>query len=395
MTLRFRIALALAASFLMAGAVVLGISALTYQQAVYQTPTEQTDQLLKRLGSNRAEAEQYIRAHPEVVLGYDSSAPTPNGGPSVNEAFQQTQRDAQHDAVVRARIWSIAALGAMAIAAALVGWLIAGRALRPLRSITARARAASAADLSTRVALGGPHDEVRELADTFDEMLARLERVFVAQRRFSAQVSHEIRTPLAIISSETELLLRDAAPAEHGALLQIHEATLRTERIVAALLALSRSGSGDLTLVDLELDLVTGDVLGEVVHEPGWREVRVDLALSAAPVRADRALLERLITNLLSNSARHNRPGGWIEVRTWLDGPWSVLEVENSVPDDAQVGSETPLRPDPGANGGIGLTVVDAVLAAHGGSLNWKEDRASVTVQVRLPVPLQTATSAG
>ena len=391
MTLRFRIALALAASFLIAGAVVLAISALTYQQAVYQSPTQQTDQLLKNLGSNRAEAERYIRAHPEAILGYDTSAPTPNGGPSVNDAFQKTQRDAQHDAVMRARLWSIVALGAMAIAAALVGWVIAGRALRPLRSITARARAASATDLTSRVALGGPNDEIRELADTFDEMLARLERVFVAQRRFSAQVSHEIRTPLAIISSETELLLRDAAPAEQSALHQIHEATLRTERIVAALLALSRSGSGDLNLEDLELDRVTGDVLGEIVHEASWREVRVDLALEATPVRADRALLERLIANLLSNSARHNRPGGWIEVRTWIDGPWSVLEVENSVPDDAEARSDPRGRAD-AANGGIGLTVVHGVLAAHGGQMSWSEAAGgSVTVQVRLPVSRHAA----
>jgi signal transduction histidine kinase len=395
MTLRVRIALALAASFLIAGAVVLGISALTYQQAVYQSPNEQTDELLKRLGITRAVAEQYIRAHPEVVLGgYDTSAPTPNGGPSVNDAFQQTQREVQRDAVARARVWSIVALGAMAVAAALVGWLIAGRALRPLRSITARARAANATDLSSRVALDGPNDEVRELADTFDEMLARLERVFVSQRQFSAQVSHEIRTPLSVISSETELLLRDAQPEEQGPLHQIHEATLRTERIVAALLALSRSGSGDLDLADLELDRVTGDVLGEVVHEPGWHAVRVDLALQAAPVRADRALLERLIANLLSNSARHNRPDGWIEVRTWLDGAWSVLEVENSVPDGAAIRPVPQAEPDSAASGGIGLTVVDAVLAAHGGQLTWNKSPGSITVQVRLPVPLQPATAA-
>ena len=137
---------------------------------------------------------------------------------------------------------------------------------------------------------------------------------------------------------------------------------------MAALLALSRSGSGDLNLEDLELDRVTGDVLGEVVHEAGWREVRVDLALEAAPVRADRALLERLIANLLSNSARHNRPGGWIEVRTWIDGPWSVLEVENSVPDDAEARSD-PLA-ERVTNGGIGLTVVHGVLAAHGGQMS-------------------------
>lgn len=377
MKLRLKIALALAISFVVSGAIVLGITALTYQNAIYDTPTQQTDELLRRLGVTRETALDYIREHPEAVLGYDRDAPGANGAPSVNEAFQQTQRAAQDAAVARSRTWSAVALAITALVAAVVGWILAGRAVIPLRRITARAREASATDLSARVDLGGPHDEVRELGDTFDGMLERLERAFDAQRRFAGQVSHEIRTPLAIISSETELLLRDANPDDQHSLLQIQDATGRVENMIAALLVLSRNESGDIVRQTLDLDRVTGDVLGELVNGAAWHDVRVELALETTPVLADPALLECVVSNLLSNAVRHNRPGGWIVVKTRREGDSSVLEVENSV------GSAGSTR-----RNGIGLTVVDSVLATHGGQLTWDDGTPGiVNVQVRFPVP--------
>src|SRR5690606_26710428 len=128
-------------------------------------------------------------------------------------------------------------------------------------------------------------------------------------------------------------------------------------------------------------DHLAGDVLGDIVNGPDWRRVRVDADLDPAPVRGDRALLERLLANVLANAARHNRPDGWVTVRTCRDGAWSVLEVENSVPDG---------RPDPApADGhGVGLTVVDSVVTAHGGDLAWDLDEpGQVTLTVRLPAP--------
>jgi signal transduction histidine kinase len=394
MRIRLRIAALLAASFVIAGTVVLAIGAVTYQRAVYQSPSELTERVIAELGVDRDRAIEFLRAHPEAVLSFDTSDDASGPGAAVNEAFQKVQRDAQDDAVNRSRWWSAGALLAMALTAALAGWVIAGRAVSPLRMITARARAASGADLSGRVALDGPPDEIRELGDTFDDMLDRLERSFVAQRRFSSQVSHEIRTPLAVISSETDLLLRDAQPgsADHNSLGQIRAATDRAERIVGALLVLARSGSGDLRTTDLQLDLLTGDVLGDMVNGPAWRRVRVDLDLDDAPVRGDRALLERLVANLLSNAVRHNRPDGWVEVRTRLDGSWSVLEVANSLPevpaDDEADRPDPPGQPDPPGEptNGVGLTVVDSVLAAHGGELSWDAtDPTRVTATVRLP----------
>ncbi|HEY8544609.1 MAG TPA: histidine kinase dimerization/phospho-acceptor domain-containing protein [Acidimicrobiales bacterium] len=414
MRIRLRIAVLLAASFVTAGAVVLAIGAVAYQRAIYRSPRDITDEVVAELGVSRELATEFIRRHPETIVPPADRADAPTEaaespiGASINDAFQRVQRRSQDEAVHRARVWSVVAMGVMAVMAALAGWVIAGRAMRPLRVITARARVASSTDLSGRVGLDGPHDEIRELGDTFDAMLARLERAFVAQRRFSSQVSHEIRTPLSIISSETDLLLRDAQEADRGALEQIRAATDRAERIVSALLVLARSGSGDLQSEDLRLDDVTGDVLGDVVNGPEWRAVRVDLSLDAAPVRGDRALLERLVANLLSNAVRHNRDGGWVVVRTGVEGDWSVLEIRNSVPErsgdgagkaaengaghgaarGAEEGATNGSADRPGRLGshGVGLTVVDSVLAAHGGERTTDTGEPGVvTVTVRLP----------
>jgi signal transduction histidine kinase len=378
MKLRTRIALALAACFVVAGAVVLAVSAVTYQRAVVDTPAQQADKILSRLGANREQAIAYVREHPEAVFGERPVGGTA-GAKTVNDAFEAVQRESQNEAVRNARVWSAVALAVMAVAAGIFGWLIAGRALRPLRRITARAREASAADLDARVALDGPHDEIRELGDTFDEMLARLQQSFVAQRRFSAQVSHELRTPLAVVAGEAELLLLDPRPQDVHSLRQIQDATDRAAAIVSALLVLGRSGAGDLALEHLDLDRIAGDVLGDLVNGPRWRELRVDLELDPAPVLVDRVLVERLLANLFANAADHNRPGGFVAVRTARDGEWSVLEVTNSVGEG----------PRAGGGHGIGLTIVDAVLAAHGGELTADEPEAGVRrVRVRIPVPV-------
>jgi signal transduction histidine kinase len=398
MRIRLRIAALLAASFVIAGTVVLAIGAVSYQQAVYQSPAELTDRVIAELGVDRDRAVAFLREHPEAVLTFDRRDPVSGPAAEVNEAFQKVQREAQDDAVGRSRWWSAGALVAMALVAGVAGWVIAGRAVSPLRMITARARAASGADLSGRVALDGPPDEIRELGDTFDDMLDRLERSFVAQRRFSSQVSHEIRTPLAVISSETDLLLRDAesGSAEQSSLVQIRTATDRAERIVGALLVLARSGSGDIRTADLQLDVLAGDVLGDMVNGPAWRQVRVDLALDSVPVRGDRALLERLVANLLSNAVRHNRRDGWVEVRTRLEGSWAVLEVANSVPDRVPDGVSAEADPVAEPVNGVGLTVVDSVLAAHGGDLTWNVTTPGrVTASIRLPAaPTPTSATA-
>src|SRR5262249_36234439 len=156
--------------------------------------------------------------------------------------FQRAQRQLQSDAVRRSREWTAIALGVLLVLGGVAGWLLSERALRPIRLITSRARSANADDLSRRVAFDGPSDELKDLADTFDDMLGRLEHAFVAQRNFSSQVSHELRTPIAIARSEADNLLADPpTPSVRTSADNVRRAMVRADRIVTALLSLARA----------------------------------------------------------------------------------------------------------------------------------------------------------
>jgi signal transduction histidine kinase len=379
---RTRVAILLALALLLAGASVALISALTYQHAVYSDTTEFSDALLKNLGVTREQAIAYIRVHPEVVFGGKA---VPGGSATqkaVNDAFEHVQRQRQEDAVNRARLWTIVFIGALSIAMGVIGWMVAGSMLRPLRLITARARSASATDLSNRVALSGPDDELKQLADTFDDMLDRLEQSFVAQRRFSAQVSHELRSPLAVVRNEVELLLPDVEDATVAASLRsIRDAGLRAERLVTALLVLARSEGGNLARKSVSLDEVVGVAVGELVESEDFRTLRVDVELHSVEVVGDESLLESLVRNLVDNAALHNRTDGWVRVRvdyTETDaGRQGLLEIENSMPAAA----------DGGAGNRVGRTVVQSVVDAHRGTVTWTSPTAGVFLaRVVLPI---------
>jgi signal transduction histidine kinase len=233
-----------------------------------------------------------------------------------------------------------------------------------------RARAAAAGDLSGRLALTGPDDELKALADTFDDMLGRLERSFAAQRRFSGQVSHELRTPLSVIHSETDILLADSQDdSVRPRVESVRAATIRAERIVTGLLALARSQSGNIEPRRLSFDELVGDVVAEVAQAGSWRRLRLDVELHPATVLGDRALLECLVRNLVDNAAEHNSEGGWVRISVVTTRDHGArcgsLNITNSTP-------LVPEPPDssPGSRGNhIGLTVVEAILAAHGGTL--------------------------
>jgi signal transduction histidine kinase len=379
---RTRVAILLALALLLAGASVALISALTYQHAVYSDTTEFSDALLKNLGVTREQAIAYIRVHPEVVFGGKA---VPGGSATqkaVNDAFEHVQRQRQEDAVNRARLWTIVFIGALSIAMGVIGWMVAGSMLRPLRLITARARSASATDLSNRVALSGPDDELKQLADTFDDMLDRLEQSFVAQRRFSAQVSHELRSPLAVVRNEVELLLPEVEDATVAASLRsIRDAGLRAERLVTALLVLARSEGGNLARKSVSLDEVVGVAVGELVESEDFRTLRVDVELHSVDVVGDESLLESLVRNLVDNAALHNRTDGWVRVRvdyTETDaGRQGLLEIENSMP----------AATDGGAGNRVGRTVVQSVVDAHRGTVTWTSPRAGVFLaRVVLPI---------
>jgi len=391
MKVRTRLAILLALAMLVLGTSMALISALTYQQAVYTSPTSFSSALYKSLGVTRQQVVDYLRLHPEAAIDPRS---VPGGSATqrkINNAFQAVQRRVQRNAVNRARLWTIAFVAVLSIVTALIGWVIAGNMLRPLRLIASRARSASAANLTDRVALGGPDDELTQLADTFDEMLDRLEQSFSAQRRFSAQVSHELRSPLAIVRNEVELLLPDVNDAVIASSLHtIREAGLRAERLVTALLVLARSESGNLQLRPVSLDEIVGVAVGELVEAESFRALRVDLDLESVAVVGDESLLESLVRNLVDNAARHNRPNGWVRIRVaGVDANGErrgLLEIENSTRSSVGAGSDDVGVAETNTGNQIGRTVVQSIVDAHLGAVEWhSNDDGVVLVRVSLP----------
>jgi signal transduction histidine kinase len=267
------------------------------------------------------------------------------------------------------------------LAGAALSWILIGRTLRPLSTLTRTARALSESSLDQRIRLTGPRDEVADLADTFDDMLGRLQAAFDAERRFVANASHELRTPLAVIRTEVEVTMADPT-AEVVDLRRmgevVLEATDRANRLLTSLLVLARTQARGVSVhqsVDLA-DLV-GPALEAVHAELAERELTVSVHSGPAVVHGDPALLERLIGNLVENAVRHNTRAGWIRIRTATDGGAGVLEVASTGPviePAALAELFEPFRQGQRARvgdrgTGLGLSIVTAVVAAHDGTV--------------------------
>ena len=291
--------------------------------------------------------------------------------------------DYQHqladDALSKLRTLYALALGAMTGLSVLFGWTMAGRVLRPLQRITATAKRVSQDNLDERIALEGPRDELKELADTFDGMLERLSGAFASQRRFVANASHELRTPLTVIRTELDVTLADphATNADLRAMGEtVRDATLATERLIQALLTLARSEGGVIRRDAVDLADCARTAVRQAGAEASARGLDMQATLDPAPVRGDRRLLERLVANLVENAVRHNVDGGTVEVRTASAAGRSTVEVRNdgpAVPPDAVQSLLEPFqRLDRSARGdgvGLGLSIVRSVAEAHGGSV--------------------------
>ena len=271
------------------------------------------------------------------------------------------------------------ALGIMAVVSVALGWLMAGRTLRPLRAMTAATRRISERNLHERLALTGPADELKDLADTIDGLLARLDNAFDSQRRFVANASHELRTPLMLTQTLLQVALADPA-ITLGSLRTACQEVLLTckeqDRLIQALLTLARSQRGLDHREPFDLVRVTGQVLR--AHEPdaAARKVRVDAALSAAPVTGDPQLAEILIANLLQNAIRHNIPQGHITVAVSTQQAHATLTVSNTGPHVPADQAERLLQPFQRLEGerghqheglGLGLSIVAAVASATNG----------------------------
>jgi signal transduction histidine kinase len=283
-------------------------------------------------------------------------------------------------------------------ATALLAWVLTGQVLRPLHEVTATARRLSVESLDERLRLPGPRDEVAELADTFDAMLDRLQAAFDAQRRFVANASHELRTPLAVVRTEVDVTLADPA-ADHAELRRmavvVREATLRAQQLVDGLLVLARTeGSALRAQEPVDLAALVGTALRVVEPDSRTRGLRVSVQTVSAPTIGDPALLERVVGNLVENAVRHNVAGGWVRVCAGLAGQQAMLQVSSS---GEVVATETvDALFEPFHRGGVartsrdgaglGLSIVRAVVTAHGGTVHADPVPAGgLTVTVHLP----------
>ncbi|HUA03489.1 MAG TPA: HAMP domain-containing sensor histidine kinase [Solirubrobacteraceae bacterium] len=284
------------------------------------------------------------------------------------------------DTLAALRQASAIGLVVVTIAAAGLGWLVAGRALRPVRSLTEAAKKASELRLGERLALAGPDDELKELADTFDVMLERLDAAFTSQKRFVANAAHELRTPLTAMRTAVEVTLSkpDRTPEQLEDMAErVKRSVERAEATVEALLALATSEAGPTTQESIDLATAAEDAL-DATHGPiGERQIKVEAMLEPALARGDRVLLERMIANLVENAVRHNNPGGWIGVRTMQQNGSAVFEIANTGPsvtaEQVQTLFEPFVRAKERLNSsdgvGLGLSIASTIARAHNATI--------------------------
>ena len=275
------------------------------------------------------------------------------------------------------------ALAGMALLSVGAGWVMAGRALHPLREMTATAQAISADDLSGRLAVTGPSDEMKDLGDTIDSLLARLEAAFDAQRRFVANASHELRTPLAMMRTSVEVAAAkpgQAPPQVTELVSKVTEGLDQADRLLENFLALARAQYGAKESQEtVSLGAVAARMLGERSGEIAAKAIRAQQEDGGAQVTGNATLLARMAGNLISNAIRHNDRGGWLRIQTRAGQATVHLTVENGggMLDPASVKElAQPFRRLAGdrtgsAHGtGLGLSIVAAIAAAHNGSLH-------------------------
>jgi signal transduction histidine kinase len=325
----------------------------------------------------------------------------------------QDQSMVRHDALSYLFNNGLLYFGVIVLIGSIGGYLLARQALRPVARITATARQLSTKTLSERIGLGGPDDELRELADTFDEMLGRLDAAFGSQKRFVANASHELRTPLAVIQTELDVTLSDpdAAADELRRMGEVvRDATNRAQRLVDALLALARlqgrEGQGLELSEPVTLNELIPNAVAAAQAEAAVRDITITAEGEPVRVTGDPRLLERVIGNLVENAVRYNVPGGWVKIETESNGVGTMRLSKIVV-----LNSGVPVRPDEveglfdafrrggrartGQRGaGLGLSIVRAIVDAHHGSIDATAQPAGgLRVEISLPATANQAAS--
>jgi signal transduction histidine kinase len=393
-TVRVRLAIAFAVLFLLGGALLLTITDLLL---VHGLPVTSSSAL------TAAERTKFSAA---CHLAGQGSPSAVQG--SATRLFQICERLAvagadaatarQRDHTLRELpLVSLLGLAVMTVASGALGWVMAGRVLRPVKAITGAARRASGRHLGERIDLRGPRDELKELADTFDEMLDRLDAAFSSQRRFVADASHELRTPLTLMRTAIDVTLakpnrsKEQVEAMAGS---VRRSVDNAEQLIDALLALAVSERDPTDVEIVDLATVVEDALDDAQELIRWRSIHLTTSLDAAPLSGDHTLLERLAGNLVENAVRHNVDEGWIEVRTCTDVDRAFLEISNSgqvIEPDLTESLFEPFRRarDRTSNAqgvGLGLAIVRAIVTSHGGAVTaCSRAEGGLTLSVSLP----------
>jgi signal transduction histidine kinase len=458
LTLRLRLTLLYGACFLVAGAAVLGI---TYGLVAHDTGKQQAQYFVRGvkiagpggnfgaaiIAASRSSSLPSRTQTPAVARGTETiELPTGSGGaisvhgPQVSSGLVTVVKGGKHTEVTPAQAahllsqqvtafrraaqdrvnvltrqanvalslqrtsslsslltWSAIALALMALVSIGLGWLVAGRALAPMRTMNTRARMITAESLHERLGIEERDDELGDLAAAFDELLARLERAFDSQRRFVANASHELRTPLTLERTLVEIALGDPE-ASVESLRRVCERVLASteqqERLIEALLTLARSQAGSEVGTPVDLADVVGDML--LTREARLNGIAVRSELEPAVVVGDEALLERLVANLIDNAALHNNvQDPWMQVRTGeLDGQPGIV-IANSGPWIPQARVKELFEPfrrlevdrTSGSDGvGLGLSIVQAIANAHRATLTTRTlADGGLEIDVRFP----------
>ncbi len=305
------------------------------------------------------------------------------------------------------RTYSLSALLALFIVSLVVGWFLAGIVLRPIERITNVAKEIQATDLSRRINLGGPPDELRELADTFDDMLGRIDDAFESQREFIHEASHELRNPLAVIRTNLDVTLSDPGATDEDlrhTLEVVQRSSDRMTRLVDDLLVYARKGSLSLEHERVDVSGLVHD-LAEEFRAPAAAKglTLVDQAAPELWVDGDRHALRQALANLLANAVRLSPEGTTIRVRGGAEAPWVWMSVEDQgpgiAPEDQDRIFQRFWRGDPKegraeGRSGLGLTIVRQVAEAHGGAVKLvSEPGRGAAFAVWLPAAPVTAAS--
>jgi signal transduction histidine kinase len=301
---------------------------------------------------------------------------------------------------------SAIALAAMTVASVALGWVVAGRVLRPLRAMTEATQLISEENMSQRLAATGPADELKDLADTIDGLLARLQAAFDAQRQFAANASHELRTPLTLTRTLLQMILTDPRPTLEGFRATCEDVLAagdQQEQLIEALLTLARSQRGLDHREHVDLATITRDLVDACQPDAAERSVAVSASLGKAPVSGDPLLLQRMAGNLIDNAIRHNIPGGKVRVRVTASSRQATLTITNTGPviraDQATRLLQpfqrlVPGRPADSEGRGLGLSIVAAIARAHQAALAiHPQGGGGLEVEIRLPAAATTVTA--